>query len=185
MIRIIAGELKGKKISAPRHFEVRPTTDFAKEAFFSIINHQYAFHEISVLDLFAGIGSMDYEFASRGCNDITSVEINGKHVRFISDTLKTLNIQDKVTVVKQDAFSFTEKESYKTYDIVFADPPFDLEDEKYEKLLTFVLSHNFLSKEGKFILEHNPRRSFSAHPDFIESRRYGNISFSFFGLTKE
>ncbi|MDR1876143.1 MAG: 16S rRNA (guanine(966)-N(2))-methyltransferase RsmD [Flavobacteriaceae bacterium] len=185
MIRIIAGKLKGRRILAPRHFEVRPTTDFAKEALFSIINHQYLIQEISVLDLFAGIGSMSYEFASRGCKDITSVEINGKHVKFILDTLKVLDLRNEVNVVKQDVFSFIEKKSHKTYDIIFADPPFEMEDKEYEKLLTSVLTHNFLSKRGRFILEHNTRKDLSAHPDFIESRKYGNIRFSFFGLTEE
>ncbi len=185
MIRIIAGKLKGKRISAPKHFEVRPTTDFAKEAFFSIINHQYHIPEISVLDLFAGIGSMDYEFVSRGCKDVTSVEMNGKQVKFILETLRELNIKSEVNVVKQDVFSFVGKPSYKTYDIVFADPPFDMSDADYDKLLTSVLSNNFLSQEGQFILEHGTRKDLSQHPNFIESRKYGNVVFSFFGLEKE
>lgn len=185
MIRIISGKLKGKRISAPGHFEVRPTTDFAKEAFFSIINHQYRISEISVLDLFSGIGSMDYEFASRGCKDITSVEINGKQVKFILDTLKVLDIKNEVNVVKQDVFSFVGKKSYRTYDIVFADPPFDMEDSLYEKLLNSVLSNDFLSDEGQFILEHNTRKDFSSHPCFIEFRKYGNVSFSFFQPLEE
>jgi 16S rRNA (guanine966-N2)-methyltransferase len=181
MIRIISGKFKGKKISAPKHFEVRPTTDFSKEALFSIISNRYIISDISVLDLFSGIGSIDYEFASRGCKDITSVEMNGKHVKFIQDTNKLLGINN-VNVVRQNVFSFLEKESYKKYDIVFADPPFDLEDKLYVNLIESVLKHNFLSEHGEFILEHSTRKNFSEFSNFTESRKYGNVSFSFFNL---
>ena len=184
MIRIIAGKYKGKKITAPKNFEVRPTTDFAKEALFSIITNRYNISEISVLDLFAGIGSIDYEFASRGCKDITSVELNGKHVKFIQDINKLLGINE-IHIIKQNVFNFIEKESYKSYDIIFADPPFDMEDKEYENLIHCVLNHNFLSKNGEFILEHNTRKDLSEHPYFLETRKYGNVRFSFFGLNSE
>ncbi|CVK16688.1 16S rRNA (guanine(966)-N(2))-methyltransferase RsmD [Apibacter mensalis] len=181
MIRIISGKLKGKKISAPKHFEVRPTTDFSKEALFSIITNRYTIPDISVLDLFSGIGSIDYEFASRGCKDITSVEMNEKHVKFIQDTTKILGISD-INVVRQNVLSFLEKGSYKKYDIIFADPPFDWEDKQYENLIQSVLQHNFLSENGEFILEHNTRKDFSEFPNFTESRKYGNVRFSFFNF---
>ncbi|MGM5629553.1 16S rRNA (guanine(966)-N(2))-methyltransferase RsmD [Apibacter raozihei] len=180
MIRIIAGKLKGKRISAPKHFDVRPTTDFAKEALFSIINHQYHISEIAVLDLFAGIGSMDYEFVSRGCKDVTSVEINGKHVKFIQDILVQLEIKQNVNVIKQNVFTFVSKPSFKKYDVIFADPPFEFEDKEYIKLLDSLFLNNFLSEDGQIIIEHNTRKNFSEHPNFIESRKYGNITFSFF-----
>ena len=90
MYRIISGTWKGKKISAPKNFEVRPTTDFAKEALFSILDHRFDLEYLSVLDLFAGIGSISLEFASRGCKDITSVEMNPKHATFINNTAKDL-----------------------------------------------------------------------------------------------
>ena len=71
MYRIISGKWKAKKIAAPKNFEVRPTTDFAKEALFSILEHRFDLEFCSVLDLFAGIGSITLEFASRDCQDIT------------------------------------------------------------------------------------------------------------------
>lgn len=184
MIRIISGKLKGKKISAPKHFDVRPTTDFAKEALFSIISNRYMISDISMLDLFSGIGSIDYEFASRGCKDITSVELNGKHVKFIQDTIKVLGINE-VNVIKQNVFSFLDKESYKKYDLIFADPPFDLEDKQYENLIKSIFENHFLSEQGEFILEHNTRKDFSEFPNFTESRKYGNVRFSFFSLSQE
>ena len=181
MIRIISGTLKGKRISAPKHFQVRPTTDFAKEAFFSIINYRFDIEDISVLDLFSGIGSMDYEFASRGCSDITSVEINAQHVKFINDTLKTLNIQSQVKVIRKEVFQFLEQKNSRSYDLAFADPPFDFADEDYNRLISLILNQNWLSETGQFVLEHYSKKSFENHPHFLESRKYGNISFSFFG----
>ncbi|PQL93474.1 RsmD family RNA methyltransferase [Apibacter adventoris] len=180
MIRIISGNLKGKKIIAPNNFDVRPTTDFAKEALFSIINNQYILSQISVLNLFSGIGSIDYEFASRGCKDITSVEINVKHVKFIVETLKKLDIQEQVNIIRQDVFSFIQKPSFKLYDLVFADPPFNFTLEKYEELINLIINNNFLADSGQLILEHNPRIKFSGNSNLVDNRKYGNISFSFF-----
>ncbi|MDR3272654.1 MAG: RsmD family RNA methyltransferase [Flavobacteriaceae bacterium] len=181
MIRIISGTLKGKRIHAPKHFEVRPTTDFAKEAFFSIINHRFNIESVAVLDLFSGIGSIDYEFASRGCSDITSVEFNPQHVKFIHNTLKELGIQNQVNVMRREVFQFLEQKNHRSYDLIFADPPFDFTDEDYNKLISLILNQNWLAETGQFILEHISKKSFENCPHFLESRKYGSLSFSFFG----
>lgn len=73
-MRIISGKHKGKRLVAPKKLPVRPTTDFAKEALFNILNNEFYFQEISVLDLFAGTGNISYEFASRGCKNIIAVD---------------------------------------------------------------------------------------------------------------
>lgn len=180
MSRIIAGNLKGKKIIAPKSFEVRPTTDFAKEAFFSIINHQYNIDELAVLDLFSGIGSISFEFVSRGCEDVTSIELNPQHCRFIQQTSKEFGIESKINVIRKNAITLVQSPSKKQYDVVFADPPFDFEEDKYTSLINNILGNQFLSEEGIFVLEHNSKRKFDAHPNWEESRKYGNVSFSFF-----
>lgn len=180
MIRIISGKIKGKRIVAPSNFEVRPTTDFAKEALLSIIDNQYDINQLSVLDLFSGIGSIDYEFASRGCTDITSVEMNPKHVKFIIETLKMLGVQDQVNVIRQNVFTFIQKPSFKSYDIIFADPPFNFTVEEYEKIINLIIDNNFLSNSGQLILEHNVRVKLPEHSHLIDNRKYGNVSFSFF-----
>ena len=89
-MRIILGKNKGKRLIAPANLPVRPTTDFAKEALFNIINNYFYFDEISVLDLFSGTGNISYEFASRGCTDITSVDAHSGCVRFIQKTANEL-----------------------------------------------------------------------------------------------
>ncbi|QCX53761.1 RsmD family RNA methyltransferase [Elizabethkingia sp. JS20170427COW] len=184
MYRIISGRWKGKKIAAPKNFEVRPTTDFAKEALFSIIEHRYDIEYVSVLDLFAGIGSISLEFASRECKDITSVELNPKHCAFITSTAKDLGFDKQLNIQRGDVFDWLKKRRNqgKKYNIVFSDAPFEMEREKYLELIDLVLNGDFLSEDGTFIMEHQSRQKFE-HPLCVETRKYGNVSFSLFKNT--
>lgn len=183
MYRIISGTWKGKKIAAPKNFEVRPTTDFAKEALFSILEHRVDIEFLSVLDLFAGIGSISLEFASRGCKDITSVEMNPKHGAFISATAKDLDFHHQINLQRASVFDWFKKSKNhgKSYDIVFADPPFDLPENEYRELIALILRPEILKENGVFILEHQSRLKIE-HPNLQETRKYGNVSFSFFQL---
>lgn len=182
MYRIISGTWKAKRISAPKNFDVRPTTDFAKEALFSIIENRYRFDyaSISVLDLFAGIGSISLEFASRDCKDVTSVEMNPKHSAFINATAAELEMSLQVNVQRADVFEYLKKNrKRKSYEIVVADPPFETEVNKYNELISLVLNNNYLKENGVFILEHQSRTKLE-HPNITDTRKYGNVSFSFF-----
>lgn len=183
MYRIISGTWKGKKISAPKNFEVRPTTDFAKEALFSILEHRLDLEYLSVLDLFAGIGSISLEFASRGCKDITSVEMNPKHTTFINNTAKDLGFNLHINLQRTNVFDWLKKfkNHGKTYDIIFSDPPFDLSENEYQELISLVLNHEILKENGIFILEHQSRLKIE-HSHLQETRKYGNVSFSFFKI---
>lgn len=182
MYRIISGQWKAKRISAPKNFDVRPTTDFAKEALFSIIENRFRFDfgSISVLDLFAGIGSLSLEFTSRGCKDLTSVEMNAKHAAFISTTSRELEMDSQINVIRADVFEYLKKNrNRKTYELIVADPPFEMEVPKYEELISLVLNNNYLKENGVFILEHQSRTKLQ-HPNLTDTRKYGNVSFSFF-----
>lgn len=183
MYRIISGQWKAKRISAPKNFEVRPTTDFAKEALFSIIENRYRldFASISVLDLFAGIGSITFEFASRDCKDVISVEMNPKHSAFINEVSRELEMDSQINVQRADVYEYLKKNrNRKTFEIIVADPPFETELKKYEELISLVLNNNnYLKENGVFILEHQSRTKL-AHPNLVDTRKYGNVSFSFF-----
>lgn len=183
MYRIISGTWKGKKISAPKNFEVRPTTDFAKEALFSILEHRFDLDTSSVLDLFAGIGSISLEMASRGCMDITSVEMSPKHAAFINTTAKDLGFDRQINIQRGNVFDWLKKSKNngKTYDIVFADPPFDLPENEYQELISLALNEGLLKEDSIFILEHQSRFKV-VHPNLQETRKYGNVSFSFLTL---
>lgn len=187
MYRIISGKWKAKRISAPKNFDVRPTTDFAKEALFSIIENRFRldYSSISVLDLFAGIGSLTLEFASRECKDVTSVEMNGKHATFINMVATELDMQQQINVHRADVYEYLKKNrNRKTYQLIVADPPFETEESKYNELISLVLNNNYLDQNGVFILEHQSRTKLQ-HPNLLDTRKYGNVSFSFFEPNKE
>ena len=175
-MRIISGKYRGKQIHTPNNLPVRPTTDFAKESLFNILNNLVDFEDLRVLDLFAGTGNISYEFFSRGAQQVTAVEIDSKCTAFIEKTSEMMKA-DCITVFKSNVFHFL-KHHYGTYDIIFADPPYDREN--IESLPDLIFNCQILKKEGWFILEHSKRHSFSDHPFFNQHRTYGNVNFSFF-----
>ncbi len=177
MIRIISGKHRGKRIAAPKNLPVRPTTDMAKESLFNILNNQFYFDEIKALDLFSGTGNISYELASRGCTDIIAVDNSKLCIRFIdkmSDELKT----DGLFPVLSDVFTFMDRD-FNTYDLIFADPPYDFEH--YDKLVDKIFLKKMLREDGVLVLEHQTRSDLSELPYFQSSRKYGNVRFSFFG----
>ena len=175
-MRIVSGTHKSKRILAPKNLPVRPTTDMAKESLFNILNNDYYFDEIRVLDLFSGTGNISYEFASRGTERILSVDNNTNCIRFIQKTAQELGF-DAISTIKADVFEFIEKHRQE-YDIIFADAPYDLEG--LDKIVEIVFAKKILAKYGVLILEHSKEQDFSALPNFVSKRRYGNVSFSFF-----
>ena len=158
-----------------KNFTARPTTDFAKESLFNILQNQYAFEDLKVLDLFSGTGSIGYEFLSRGCTNLTMVELNFKNLQFIKAVIKELN--EVAKVYRADVFKYLENEKGK-FDLIFADPPYDLPH--FADVVPLVLRRNILSENGVFIIEHPKNFDFGKQPEFIEMRRYGSVHFSFF-----
>ncbi len=177
-MRIISGTHRGRVIHPPKNLPVRPTTDFAKESLFNILNNHFDYEDLKVLDLFCGTGNITYEFASRGSNDITSVDDNYHCCEFVKKTIAVFNM-DQVKVIKSEAFSFLKKTAG-TYNIIFADPPYEMEAEKFQQLPELVFSKNLLKPEGCLIIEHGEQTDFSKYPNFFEHRKYGNVNFSFF-----
>ena len=175
-MRIISGTHKSKRITAPKNLPVRPTTDMAKESLFNILNNHYYFDEVRVLDLFSGTGNISYEFASRGTEQILSVDQNFNCIRFIQQTAKKLSF-DAISTIQANVFEFIAKHSHE-HDIIFADPPYELEG--LNKIIETVFEKNILSKNGMLILEHSKEQDFSEQPFFANKRRYGNVNFSFF-----
>lgn len=175
-MRIVGGKYKGRMFHPGKKFKARPTTDIAKEGLFNILENRYEFTTKNVLDLFSGTGSMGYEFVSRGCRQVTMVENNFNHYKFILEVLETLKIEN-ARVFKADVFKFLQK-SRDSFNIIFADPPYDLPGLK--KVPEEVLSTNLLATDGVFILEHPKECDFSTHPNFREIRNYGKVHFSFF-----
>lgn len=176
-MRIISGTHKGKRITAPAKLPVRPTTDVAKEALFNILNNYYHISSLSILDLFSGTGNISYEFAARGAEKITAVDANYDCVKFIKKTAAELDFP--ITTIKSDVFKYLEKGPVKA-DIIFADPPYNLEKEEFAKIVELVFENRLLLEDGQLILEHSKHTDLSDLKKFRESRKYGSSVFSFF-----
>ncbi len=174
-MRIISGAHRGLKINAPVKLPVRPTTDMAKEALFNILEKKYTLSNLSVLDLFAGTGNISYEFLSRGVNKLRAVDRSYDCVKFIQETNKKLNFTAEV--IKADVFKFLKNEQEK-YDLIFADPPYDLNN--IPEIIHWVQTNQLLNEQGLLVIEHASMQNLSSYKGFVESRKYGNSTFSFF-----
>ncbi len=178
-MRIISGKYKGRRISAPKKLPVRPTTDLAKESLFNILNNSFYFDEISVLDLFSGTGNISYEFASRGCTQITAVDANYGCTAFIKKTAAEFEFD--LDVIKSDVFTYLEKRTQPAT-IVFADPPYNFTDTQFEKIVTLVFNNAIINEDGYLIIEHSDHTDLSKLNHFSFSKKYGGCVFSFFEL---
>ncbi|MAN26740.1 MULTISPECIES: 16S rRNA (guanine(966)-N(2))-methyltransferase RsmD [Mesonia] len=176
-MRIISGKYKGKRLIAPKNLPVRPTTDMAKEALFNILNFQIDFENTVLLDLFSGTGNISYEFLSRGTTNITAVDQHFGCVKFINKTAKELDAE--ITTVKSDVFKYLEKVKSKN-DIIFADPPYNFSEEEFFKIIELTFKNELLTEDGMLIIEHSKHTNLSNSPYFLEHRKYGNSTFSFF-----
>lgn len=176
-MRIISGKYKGKRLTAPKKLPVRPTTDFAKESLFNILNNYYYFEDISVIDLFAGTGNISFEFASRGTPHITAVDQHAGCLRFINQTAKELDLP--IQTIKSDVFKFLGRVALKA-DVIFADPPYDFDGKQFAQIPRLVFEKQLLNEEGFLIIEHSKHTDLSGLPNFSFEKRYGGSAFSFF-----
>ncbi|WP_298342511.1 16S rRNA (guanine(966)-N(2))-methyltransferase RsmD [uncultured Algibacter sp.] len=176
-MRIISGLYKSRKIVAPKNLPVRPTTDMAKESLFNILNNYYYFNEISVLDLFAGTGNISYEFASRGTEQIISVDQDFGCIKFINQTSEKFEMP--IQTIKSDVFKFLEKTNIQS-NIIFADPPYNFSDEQFAKISNLVFTNNILLEDGLLIIEHSKHTNLSELENYQYSKSYGGNVFSFF-----
>jgi len=179
-MRIVGGNNRGYRFTPPKKTPARPTTDIAKEGLFNILNNRYYFDDVKFLDLFGGTGSISFEFASRGCEDITNVEIDRKNVEFIKEISEKLSFP--IEVIRMDVFKYIET-STQQFDLIFAGPPYPLKT--LNTIPDKVIDNKLLRAEGRLIMEHNPNHNFEKHPNFVESRNYGSTIFAFFKPNEE
>lgn len=175
-MRIISGKYKGRHFDVPRNFKARPTTDFAKENLFNILANNVDFEETIALDLFSGTGSISLELLSRGCKEVTSVEMDSLHFAHLKRCSGVLGDKNW-RMVRDDVFRFIRRCSA-SYDLIFADPPYALKDLK--EIPDLILQKEVLNKDGILIFEHGKDYDFSEHPCFFRHIAYGSVNFSFF-----
>jgi 16S rRNA (guanine966-N2)-methyltransferase len=176
-VRIISGKYKGRRISPPRNLPVRPTTDMSKEALFNVLNNHFNFADLKILDLFSGTGNISFEFGSRGSGPITSVDGDFGCVKFIKQTADEFEFD--ITAIKSDVFKFLEKHKA-SYDIIFADPPYNIDQKEFEKIVNLVFENELLNEEGMMVIEHSKHTKLDHLINFSFQKNYGGSVFSFF-----
>jgi 16S rRNA (guanine966-N2)-methyltransferase len=180
-VRIISGKYKGRRIFPPKGLPVRPTTDMSKEALFNVLNNHFSFEGLKILDLFAGTGNISFEFASRGSTPITSVDADFGCVKFIKQVAAEYDFN--IAATKSDVFTFLERNKA-TYDIIFADPPYALDQKTFDKIVLTVFEKNTLQKDGMMIIEHSKYTKLDHLIHFSFKKSYGGSIFSFFEIGK-
>jgi len=176
-MRIIGGVLKGLRLNPPKNLPVRPTTDLAKEALFNILQNKIEFEGIKVLDLFSGTGGISMEFASRGADEVVSIDRSIHCINYLKDASRQHKLE-QIKTYKADVFKYLQLET-EQYNLIFADPPYDLN--QIPEIPKLIFDKNLLLPGGLLIVEHQSLQNLSNHPAFIEQRTYGHSSFSFFG----
>lgn len=175
-MRIIGGKYKRRRFDVPKNIKARPTTDFARENLFNVLNNLIDFEDLKSLDLFAGTGAISFELLSRGANPIISVEKHGIQYGFIRKVAEELKTDDLIAI-KGDVFKFIASSKEK-FDFIFADPPYDLPN--LADIPEMIFKAGILKEDGLFVLEHSSKNDFSDMPEFDELRTYGSVNFSFF-----
>lgn len=176
-MRIIAGDLKGRRIHPPTKMPyTRPTTDVAKEGLFNVLQHRIQFEDMKTLDLFGGTGSITYELASRGAGQLTIVEKDNNMFDFIKKTAAALQL-DRIKFVKMDVFKYL-NQCTEQYDFIFAGPPYALTE--IDALPRMIVEKKLLKNNGWFVLEHTPRNDYKQFEQYGFEKNYGTTIFSFF-----
>ena len=178
LMRIISGHMRGLQLVAPKDLPVRPTTDIAKESLFNILNQRLEFANVNGLDLFSGTGNISFELCSRSCKQVTAVDRNSKCCRYISQIQTKYGLK-QLEIINSDVFDYLELSKGK-FDLIFADPPYDMPN--LFRLPELIFKNNLLALEGIFVLEHPALVQLNQVVQFKENRIYGNSAFSFFYL---
>lgn len=177
-MRIIGGKFGRRRFNPPaNNWPTRPTTDYAKEALYNILQNRIDFENTKMLDLFGGTGNHCYEFLSRGSEEVTYVDNYAKCAAFVKKTAKELEVEDNIKVIKSDVFRFL-KNVKEQYDFILADPPYSLKT--LAQLPDLIFENKILAVQGILVIEHDQQNSFEEHKRFIEVRKYGGCMFSFF-----
>lgn len=179
-MRIISGKFKGRRIFPPKNLPVRPTTDMSKEALFNVLNNHFSFEGLKILDLFSGTGNISFEFASRGSDNITSVDADFGCVKFIKQIAEEYDFN--IAAMRSDVFKFLEKNT-NSYDIIFADPPYALDQKTFENIVTLVFQQELLREDGMMVIEHSKYTKLDHMIHFSFKKSYGGSIFSFFEIS--
>lgn len=176
-MRIIRGFLKGKRFATPPNFPSRPTTDFAKEGLFNVLENRVDLEDMDVLDLCAGTGNISFEFVSRGAKHLLAIDSHPRCIQYLKGNIRDLKIEAQMQAYKSDCVVYCRNAQNVQYDLIFTDPPFHLNF--HEELIRTIFDKKLLKPGGLLIVEHGKQTNLEALPQFSFSRNFGNVHFSF------
>ena len=177
-MRIIRGKYGRRRFTVPKNITARPTTDFARENIFNVLENIIDLDSASVCDLFAGTGAISFEFASRGCSPVVAVEMAPVQFSFMKEVKEKLG-DESVKILRADVFRFL-RSAREPFDIVFADPPYD--HPRFDEIPGLIFSSELVRPGSLVVIEHSAKRDFSRYPSFLEQRTYGSVNFSIFKI---
>lgn len=175
-MRIIRGKYGRRRFDVPTNITARPTTDFARENIFNVLENITDIEGKHILDLFAGTGAISIEFLSREAASVTAVEKAATQYNFIKKVAAQLG-ETNLNLIRGDALRFLATAS-RHYDIVFADPPYDMPG--FAAIPAAILNSGAVAPGTIVIVEHNRTHDFSSLPGFMDHRTYGSVNFSIF-----
>jgi 16S rRNA (guanine966-N2)-methyltransferase len=176
-VRIIRGKLKSRRIFVPKGFTSRPTTDFAKEGLFNIIDNRIDLDDMAILDLCSGTGNISLEFISGGVGSVLAVDQNFASVRYLQKVAKELELDNELTVLKSEVIQFLKRTEMK-FDLIFSDPPYA--ENIHKEMVDLIYEREVINEKGWVIIEHGKKTDLSEIENFQFMRSYGNVLFSFF-----
>lgn len=175
-MRIIRGKFGRRRFDVPTNITARPTTDFARENLFNVLENLVDIEGANVLDLFGGTGAISFEFLSRDCKSVTTVEKAATQYNFIKKVAQQLNVNN-MRLIKGDVVKFLST-CDTPFDIVFADPPYNLPD--FGDIPGSILGSKAVVPGTLVVVEHSKAFDFSSLPGFVDHRVYGSVNFSIF-----
>ena len=181
-MRIIRGKYGRRRFDVPKNITARPTTDFARENLFNVIENLTDIEGLEALDLFAGTGAVSFELLSREAARVTAVEKAPVQQKFIAEVARTLGA-DNLQLIRGDVFRYLATAPRGRFDFVFADPPYDMKG--FGEIPSKILSSRLVGPGSIVIVEHSRSYDFSALPGFSEHRVYGSVNFSIFRIESE
>ncbi|NTV06466.1 MAG: 16S rRNA (guanine(966)-N(2))-methyltransferase RsmD [Chlorobiaceae bacterium] len=176
-MQILAGAYKGRKIRSSSSLAIRPCSSRVKKSLFDTLTARIDFEGASVLDLFAGFGSLGFEALSRGAQSVCFVDQHVEALGALKATTLQLGLQDRVKIVNADVSAFLGRVSGE-FDLVFCDPPYSWPD--YDRLIEKIAGGAVLAEEGFLLVEHSAHLDFRQSPYYSFHRDYGMTRVTFF-----
>lgn len=178
-MRIIAGKHRGRILHTVNDLSVRPATDRVKSAIFNSLQSRIDWNGATVLDLFAGSGSIGLEALSRGAKNITFVESSSPVLEFLKNNILNLNEEVNCNIIPISVEQYLSS-SHSPFSIVFADPPY--EDSELPQLPQKIFFSNLVEQDGLLVIEHPVKLKFDLTDEIrcVRNSNYGRTAVSFF-----